>query len=45
MSIHQKFCKINLERTNYKMLPNARLLKTNEIDIDYLNNIFRQYCA
>lgn len=45
MSIHQKFCKINLEHTNYEMLPNARLLKTNEIDIDYLQNIFRQYCT
>ena len=44
MSIHQEFCKVNLDKTNYKLLSNARLLKKEEIDVDLLQSIFKKYC-
>lgn len=39
-----KYCRLNLSMTDYKLLPNARLLTSNEINIDELNTIYTTYC-
>ena len=39
-----KYCRINLKQTSYSLLPNARVLNKNEVDIDQLNIIYKKYC-
>jgi hypothetical protein len=37
-------CKINLQQTDYSLLPEARLEDKRRIDTTELKNIFQQYC-
>tara|TARA_B100001094_G_C18190566_1_gene806897 strand:- start:1139 stop:1567 length:429 start_codon:yes stop_codon:yes gene_type:complete len=39
-----KFCRINLHKTNYEILPNANLLKYKDIDVKLLQDIYKRYC-
>jgi len=39
-----KYCRINLKETSYSLLPNAKLLSNDEIDVVQLNNIYKKYC-
>jgi len=39
-----KFSRINLEKTNYHGMRNAKILDPNEIDIDLLQGIYTTYC-
>jgi hypothetical protein len=39
-----KLCKINLDQTNYAILPEAKLLDKPDIDIAHLQSIFYLYC-
>ena len=39
-----RFCRINLSKTNYQMLATAKLLTADEINIDYLQKIYKTYC-
>jgi len=40
-----KFSRINLLETNYRGLRDAKLLEHKEIDVGYLQNIYKQYCV
>lgn len=39
-----EFCRLNLLQTNYTPYSTFNLLKKQNIDIDLLTNIYRQYC-
>ena len=39
-----KYCKINLEKTNYCLLDSAILLNKSDMDTDRLLDIFKKYC-
>lgn len=39
-----RFCRINLNQTNYYGLMNAKILTDEEIDIEYLQGIYKTYC-
>lgn len=38
-----KFSRINLNKTKYKLYPYAKLLRNDEVDIAYLQNIYKEY--
>ncbi len=39
-----KFCRINLHKTNYEMLPNASLAKCQDINVNLLQDLYKKYC-
>lgn len=39
-----KYCRLNLDKTFYQMMPNARVLNKEEINVDELNIIYLKYC-
>ena len=41
---NEKFCYIDLTKTNYDLYSNAKLLSKEEINVTYLQLVYKKYC-